>query len=618
MLFCPAKYNKTFENVNDELFKIEGELTDDEAKIFLYKLLRANLGFTAELISGWKLAAYQEIILKGWFNRNFSMMVAGRGCGKSTLAALFCCLYPIFYPATKILLAGPTFRTSRNIFNEVEKIVNGKEATLLKQAFSKDPHHRTDICFWDINDGSITAIPLNGEKIRGFRATVLILDEFLLLNKDIVEKVLMPFLVANDNIKERLVAIEREDELIKIGAMKEEERTVFKNNTKMICLSSASYTFQYLYEKFKQWSQTIYDENSKEDATYFITQIGYEGIPDAMISKTIIEEAEAGGLSNPNFRREYLAEFINDNDGYFSAKKMKECTLEPGETPHLTLAGNKDKKFIVSIDPNFNNSQTADHFAMCVMEYNPDTGFGTVIHQYANSEADLKANVDYFYYLLTHFNVIFVILDFAGGEKFIQACNLSEHFQKAKIKLKFIEFDSLIEGPEQVEELKKARNQYNQSDWKICLEQHFSTEWIRKANEYLQSNINYKRVFFGSKITPDGSIFDSVISQEVDTSLMGFKGGSQASMKLEAINEQDYLIDLVKTECALIEVKTTSQGTQSFDLPQHLRRDKSADKARKDSYTALKLGNWACKCYYDIMSYKPSQTQTTFTPQFIG
>ena len=104
----------------------------------------------------------------------------------------------------------------------------------------------------------------------------------------------------------------------------------------------------------------------------------------------------------------------------------------------------------------------------------------------------------------------------------------------------------------------------------------------------------------------------------MDTSLLGFQGDTRNAIILEAIDEQDSLIQLVKDECALIEVKTTLQGTQSFDLPQHLRRDKSPKKARKDSYTALKLGNWACKIYHDLMAYKPRQAQTTFTPQFIG
>ena len=121
MWYSPEKYDKEFDNLNDQFLALKGELEDKEAKISLAKFLRANLGFTTELISGIKLAAYQEATLKGMMNRNFSMCVWGRGCGKTFIASVFCFLQCIFEPGTKILIAGPTFRTARFIFNNLEK-----------------------------------------------------------------------------------------------------------------------------------------------------------------------------------------------------------------------------------------------------------------------------------------------------------------------------------------------------------------------------------------------------------------------------------------------------------------------------------------------------------------
>ena len=122
----------------------------------------------------------------------------------------FIFLQCVFEPNTKILIAGPTFRTARFIFNNLEKIVNSKGAELLQQAFGSKSK-RNDQYEWAINGGSIVAIPLNGEKIRGFRANVLVLDEFLLLPEDIIKTVLMPFLVAPQNMKERMEIRETED-----------------------------------------------------------------------------------------------------------------------------------------------------------------------------------------------------------------------------------------------------------------------------------------------------------------------------------------------------------------------------------------------------------------------
>ena len=92
MWYCPDKYKVEPDNINEQMSKIEGFMSDREAKITLAQFLHANIGFTTELISGIKLATYQEVTLRGMMNRNFSMCVWGRGCGKSFIAAVYCFL----------------------------------------------------------------------------------------------------------------------------------------------------------------------------------------------------------------------------------------------------------------------------------------------------------------------------------------------------------------------------------------------------------------------------------------------------------------------------------------------------------------------------------------------
>ena len=92
MWYAPEKYQNSLPDLNQELLNLKGELTDKQAKISLAKFLRSNLGITTELISGIKLAPFQEITLKGMLNSNFSMCVWGRGCGKTFIASVFCFL----------------------------------------------------------------------------------------------------------------------------------------------------------------------------------------------------------------------------------------------------------------------------------------------------------------------------------------------------------------------------------------------------------------------------------------------------------------------------------------------------------------------------------------------
>jgi len=606
MWFETQKYKKSVVDYNKELLELKGDLSDKQAKITLAKFLRHNIGFTVELISGVKLAPVQEIVLRGMLNRNFSMFVAGRGVGKSFLAAVFCVLQCIFEPNTKILIAGPTFRTARFIFNNIEKLVESKGADLLAQAFSIKPSKRNDQNEWKINGGTITAIPLNGEKIRGFRANILLLDEYLLLPEELIKTVLMPFLVAPQNMGERIEIRELEDRLVLEGLLKEEDRIVFENTSKMIALSSASYTFENLYKTYKEWIAKIQDKEVGE-ASYFIAQLSYEAMPKDMIDRTVIEEAQDGGSSNASFLREYCAQFTDGSDSYFSAKKMHECTIPDGEMPTTRIKGAIDKKYVIGIDPSFSNSPSSDYFAMSVMEIDEETKTSTLIHSYAVAGGDLKDHIKYLSYLLESFDVEMIIIDSAGYQ-FIDSYNESEYCHK---HLSFIDFETDKEGSEHIQAIVKAKATYNKENGAICIKQNFTSSFLRRANEYLQACIDHKKVWFASKTTANDAAFSKASSQRVNMDLVGHPN------ILEFIEFQDAWVYQTKKQCSLVEVKTTAKGTQSFDLPQHLKRSTSANKARKDNYTTLMLGCWGVKCYFDTKDYKQEEVENTFVPFFV-
>ena len=596
-----------FKDINKELQNLQGALDSREAKISLAKFLRNNLAFTTELISGIKLAPYQEITLRGMMNKNFSMCVWGRGCGKTFIASVFSFLQCIFHPGTKILVAGPTFRTARFIFQNIEQMVNSKGAELLKQAFSARPSKRNDQYEWLINGGSVTAIPLSGEKIRGFRANVLLLDEFLLLPEETVSTVLMPFLVAPQDMKERLKIREMEDNLIEQGLLGEEERMVFENNSKMIALSSASYTFENLFKTYKDWTEKIYHPEKDSSSSYFISQMGYQALPEEMIDTTIIEEAKGGGFSHSSFLREYCAQFTDGSDSYFSAKKMHECTIPNGEEPCTLIKGKPGQKYILGIDPSFSNSPSSDFFAMSLLQLDDEQKQGSLVHSYAVAGGDLKDHIRYLFYLINSFDIEMIIIDNAGYQ-FIDSANESDLFTKAGKEIKFFEFDSDKEGNDYFDQIKKAKRFYSKEKNVICFKQVFTSGFIRKANEHLQACVDHKKIWFASKITANDLLFNKTINQHINLSMTG------ADTLLDLIETQDDFIYQTKQQCALVEVRSTPRGTQTFDLPQHLKRSKSAGRARKDNYTTLMLSNWALKSYYDMKHLKSDDSTDTFAP----
>ncbi len=611
MWYSPPKYYKPLTDVNSQFKLLEGELDDYQAKLTLAQFLHRNLKFTVHLLSGVSLYPDQVITLRGMLTRNYSLNIWSRGGGKSFLTAVYCILQAIFYPNSQILLAGPTFRTARFVFNYIEKMVSNKNGKMLMDAMG-EPSRRADEFRWRIGTSEIIAIPLSGERIRGFRANVLVVDELLLMTEEIVEKVLMPFLAVPPDMALRKKVRDEEDDKIRQGKMTEAERRIFTNKSKFIGLSSASYTCEYLYKKYEEYIKKIYDPvPDLKGNTYFISQIGYDGFKNYQdrLEEGITSAAKTEANS-ANFRREYGAQFVDGSDSYFSMEKMNKQTIADGEQPTLLLRGSKEKKYILSFDPSGSNSTRGDDFAMCVIELDDDLKGGTVIHTYAEAGKDLKDHIKYFHYLLTNFNIVMICGDHAGHHPFIDSANESEAFKRSGLELRIIDFDSTKDGTELYEELKNAKRMYNLEAKRIVFTVLFREDSIRKMNEHLQGCIDFKKIWFGSSIKGDGAAFSKATGSGIDPKALGYKD------ILDMVDDQDVLIKQMKYQCATIEVKTTAKGSTTFDLPQLFKRDTGPGRLRKDAYTSLLLGCWGMKTYEAMINLPVESFSDSFTPFF--
>jgi hypothetical protein len=155
---------------------------------------------------------------------------------------------------------------------------------------------------------------------------------------------------------------------------------------------------------------------------------------------------------------------------------------------------------------------------------------------------------------------------------------------------------------------------------RICHLRKPTSSWIRSANELLQSAFDHKRVWFASSAINDD--YQRQRQKHVPIDKIKFlrvadsEEKNSAAKTIDFIEHQKDMIDLTKAQCALIQISTTAQGTQSFDLPQNIRRQTGPDKARRDSYSALVLGNWMIQTYFDMMDFKPEDVEATFMPFF--
>jgi hypothetical protein len=625
---------KPVKDVFTEFLALEGELSDEQAKATLAEFLFHNPAFLMDILAGIKMYPMQELVLKGWARNEYNLAVWGRGISKSWSVALFALYWAMFNPNCRIVIISFAFRASRRILEQCEKFIKDKDAGLLRGCFPEKTQHKTDQWILRVPNGAtIECLPLgDGKKIRGVRADLLVVDEFAFLPETLIGEILRPFLAANNKIKEQRTVQEREDELIAQGVMDESQRTIVEDTKKVIFLSSASFEFEHLFKRYTDWINLMTKPEKAEEfkasgASYFISRIGCDAAPDGLLNLREIEEAKRD-MSEQMFNKEYRAIFIGDSEGYFRAAKMQQCSVKDGDSPTLELVGERGARYVLGIDVSLSGSETSDHFAMCVMKIvkRPTDGkeIGMVVHSYAVAGGNLKDHILYLFFLLRSFNICYIGIDASQGDEveFINSCNQSKLFKENHIELSDIdaEFkkDDFSDLPSQI------KRSYNQTVGRIVQKQPFSSSFQKSACEYLQGAFDHKGMLFAGKIAANTTAAGSAAG--IDLSILStheefqydVDGGTQPWSISQHIDHQDFLVDLTRRECAMIQVKQTALGTQSWDLPQAMRRTSGPNRVRKDSFSALMLCNWCVKLYLESQTVQVQQGMPDFNYVMVG
>jgi hypothetical protein len=608
---------------NDYLKTFEGDLPDEEAKYLLYKFLRANIAFTSELFLGVKLFPFQAMAIKGMMVSDYSMFVFSRGMSKTFSTAIYVLLECLLNPNANIGVIAGSFRQSKQIFQKMEDILGKPEAKLAKECGVKITKG-TDQWTLKIGNSRAIALPLaNGERLRGFRFNRIVLDEFLTIPEKIFNEVIIPFLGVVENPIQREELHKLESRLIEKGEMREDERYVWPNN-KLIILSSPSFKFEYMYKLYKKYEGLIFgefkseeedEEQAADDAYRLVMQLSYDCAPTRLYDQNLLKQAKAT-MSEMQFKREFGAQFVDESDGYFRLSKMAACTIPDGDFPAVEVVGNPSEEYLLAFDPNWAGNTSADHFAMHVFKILKEDQKACLVHSYAIAGVSLKEHMRYFLYLIQHFNIVGICGDYNGGVQFINSCNESELFKKANVNIGVIEVE--LEKPEQWhDDILSFKNQYNRKERKYCILRKPTSNWIRMANELLQASIDHKRILFGARAVDDH--FDEQRNKNIPIDDLKWdnkiSATSSAAKMIDFIDHQKTIIELTKSECANIEVVSNPQGSQSFNLPQNFKRQKGPNRARKDSYSALVLGNWFAKVYFDAQNAKAEKpVMNTFIP----
>jgi hypothetical protein len=153
---------------------------------------RLNIHRFVDHYFGIELFFFQKILLFFMNINTFVMIVAARGLSKSFMIAIFACARCVLYPNTKVIIASGVKKQAKLIITEkIEKelMQYPNLAREIKQV--KSSSNDATVIF---HNGSTIEAVTSSENSRGYRGNILILEEFRMIDENILNTVLKPFL----------------------------------------------------------------------------------------------------------------------------------------------------------------------------------------------------------------------------------------------------------------------------------------------------------------------------------------------------------------------------------------------------------------------------------------
>ncbi len=496
----------------------------------------------AEDLLNIKLSDIQKVVLKAMWTKNYVMSIMCRGAGKTFINGVFACLKCMLYPGHRVGLLAPTFRQSKFMFDECDKL--WKLSPIFQNATIKRPTHQSDNCYIEFKSvagrpgSKIQAVPLgDGTKIRGSRFFSIICDEFPHIPQEIFNMVIRPMGATVADPMENVERLQRERELVDAGLLDEGDFDNKKVANQILITSSGYFTFNHMYDLYKVYKEEMLSGNEK----YAVFRIPYDLLPEGFLDEDNITSARKE-MSSLEFSMEYEAAFIPDTDGFYKASLLESCK-DVNYGPQV--AGVAGKSYILGVDP----ARSEDSFAIVVAEIgNP----ARVVHALEYQKETFPKMAIILEDLCMAFNVQSIYMDAGGGGLAIKDILAENH-------------RSLPGGPILDPEDEAHQQRTGRHVLTMC---NFGTEFISESNFHALSLLEHREILFPSP------------PREVEPR--------------EAEEVSWATITRMLQQMQTIIVSETLTGKQHFDVP----RGGGHGRNKKDLYTAFML---AARGIYDFL-----------------
>lgn len=286
---------------------------------------RANPQRLAKDYLNINLKIFQQLILWLMFYDTNFMYLAARGQGKSFLLAVFCVIRCILYPGTAICVASKTRKQAEEVLEKVQQILMPLSANL-RSEIREIVINQQDAHVDFYNNSRIFVVTAN-DNARHNRANILLIDEYRMVDQDIINRVLRKFLTAPRHP----------------GYLDKQEYAHMMERNKELYASSCWYESHWSFEK-----AFSYLKNMIEGRKYGICALPYQlSVKENLLSKEQVEdEMSESDFSEVGFHMEMECLWWSDTDGglYSNEDIAKNRTIKYVWYPPEVLPSISDKR----------------------------------------------------------------------------------------------------------------------------------------------------------------------------------------------------------------------------------------------------------------------------------
>lgn len=249
------------------------------------------------------LRLFQKILLVMMNWSDTTVFIGCRGIGKTYLSAVFCVIRALLWPGSKICISAAVRSQGINVLEKILLELKPYSPELAAEIDEKQTQingTKAQIIFK--NTSYIKVVTAN-DNARGNRANLLLLDEFRMISKDVVDTVLKKFLT--------LKRMPRYSRLTKAERKKEYK----KEKNKTMLLSSAFFVDSWSYKKCTDTFKLMLNDRKHQFVCGLPYQLSIEeGLLDA---ETVADEMLESDFNELKFKMEYEALWYGNSDGTF-------------------------------------------------------------------------------------------------------------------------------------------------------------------------------------------------------------------------------------------------------------------------------------------------------------